>query len=244
MLGRGTGPHVFVADLDRPELDEHDRHHLAKALRLRAGDVLTISDGAGRWRPARFGYEVEPDGDVVTEPAPQPPITVGLAPVKGQRPEWAVQKLTEIGVDAIWLLVADRSVVRWEGERGAGHAERLARVAREAAMQSRRTRLPDVRVGLSVATAAAASGVALADPGGPPPTLSRPVVLIGPEGGWSETERTAAPILVGLGPNVLRAETAAVAAGTLLAALRHGLVAEPVADRGAEPVRRVNTEGG
>jgi 16S rRNA (uracil1498-N3)-methyltransferase len=221
-----AGPHVFVADLDRPVLDDHDRHHLAKALRLRAGDALTLSDGAGRWRAARFGPEVEPDGEVVVVPAPQPAITVGLAPVKGQRPEWAVQKLTELGVDAIWLLVADRSVVRWEGERGAGHADRLARVVREAAMQSRRCHLPEVRVGLTIAQATADRAVALADPGGPPPTLSRPVVLVGPEGGWSDAERAAAPARVGLGPTILRAETAAVAAGALLGALRHGLVAE------------------
>ncbi|QYG93701.1 16S rRNA (uracil(1498)-N(3))-methyltransferase [Iamia sp. SCSIO 61187] len=226
MLGRGTGPHVFVADLERPELDDRDRHHLAKALRLRPGDALTVSDGAGRWRAARFGAEVEVTGDVVDDPAPEPPVTIGLAPVKGQRPEWAVQKLTELGVDTIWLLVADRSVVRWEGARGAGHADRLARVAREAAMQSRRCRLPAIRVGVPVADALTSEGVALADPGGSVPTLARPVVLVGPEGGWSDAERAAAPARVALGPTVLRAETAAVAAGGLLVALRHGLVAE------------------
>lgn len=227
-----AGPHVFVADLDRPVLDDHDRHHLAKALRLRAGDRLTVSDGAGRWRPARFGPEIEPDGEVQVAPAPTPAITIGLAPVKGQRPEWAVQKLTELGVDAIWLLVADRSVVRWEGERGAGHAERLARIVREAAMQSRRCHLPMVRVGVTIAEATTGSDVALADPGGGPPTLARPVVLVGPEGGWSDAERAAAPAVVGLVPTVLRAETAAVAAGTLLAALRHGTVTEPNTDGG------------
>ncbi len=213
-------PHVFVADLERPELDEDDRHHLARALRLRAGDALTLSDGRGAWRPARFGPTVEPDGEIVVEPAPHPPITVGLAPVKGQRPEWAVQKLTELGVDAIWLLVADRSVVRWEKPR-----DRLDKIVREAGMQSRRTRLPEVRVGVTVEAASLGAGVALADPGGGPPSLDHPVVLIGPEGGWSDRERAAAPSVVGLGPTILRAETAAVAAGSLLCALRHGLVA-------------------
>lgn len=226
MLGRGTGPHVFVADLERPELDDHDRHHLAKALRVRSGDALTVSDGAGRWRAARFGAEVEVVGEVVEVPAPVPPVIVGLAAVKGQRPEWAVQKLTELGVDAIWLLVADRSVVRWEGSRREGHADRLARVAREAAMQSRRSRLPALRVGVPLADAVASDGVALADPGGAAPSLARPVVLVGPEGGWSDAERAAAPARVALGPTNLRAETAAVAAGGLLVALRHGLVDE------------------
>lgn len=218
-------PHVFVADLDRPELDEHDRHHLARALRLRAGDELTISDGAGRWRPARFGPTIEPAGDIVVVPDPTPAITVGLAPVKGQRPEWAIQKLTELGVDAIWLLVAERSVVRWD-DGDAARVPRLERVVREAGMQSRRMRLPTLRVGVPLAEAMAGADVALADPGGDPPTLARPVVLVGPEGGWSDAERAAAPSLVGLGGTILRAETAAVAAGTLLAALRHDLVRE------------------
>ena len=230
MLGRGTGPHVFVADLDHPVLDDHDRHHLARSLRLRPGDALTVSDGAGRWRPARFGPEVEPDGDVVTVAPPRPAITVGLAPVKGPRPDWAVQKLTELGVDAIWLLVADRSVVRWDGS--GGQADRLDRVVREAAMQSRRCHLPTVRIGVPVTEAAASEGAALAEPGGPPPTLARPVVLVGPEGGWSERERATAPSVVGLGPTILRAETAAVAAGALLSALRHGLLMEANTDRG------------
>lgn len=224
-MSPASGPHVFVGDLDRPELDEHDRHHLAKALRLRPGDPLTISDGAGRWRAARFGPTLEPDGEVVVVADPTPVITVGLAPVKGQRPEWAVQKLTELGVDAIWLLVAERSVVRWTDDDG-GRVSRLERVVREAGMQSRRTRLPTLRVGLPLTEAMTGADVSLADPGGAPPSLARPVVLVGPEGGWSDDERSAAPSLVGLGATILRAETAAVAAGTMLAALRHGLVRE------------------
>lgn len=232
-MSRGTGPHVFVGDLDRPELDEHDRHHLARALRLRPGDALTISDGAGRWRSARFGPVVEPAGDVVVVPAPTPAITVGLAPVKAPRPEWAVQKLVELGVDAIWLLVADRSVVRWE-DAAAGRVARLERIVREAAMQSRGCRLPAIRVGVPVTEAMAEGDVSLADPGGAPPSLERPVVLVGPEGGWSDAERSAARSLVGLGPTILRAETAAVAAGTVLTALRDGLVREASGSQSTE----------
>ncbi len=225
VLGRGTGPHVFVADLERPELAERDRHHLGRALRLRTGDRLTASDGEGRWRVVRFGPEIELAGPVVAVERPRPALTVGLAPVKGQRPEWAVQKLTELGVDAIWLLDAERSVVRWTGDRAETHAERLRRVVREAAMQSRRCWLPEVRVGIALATALAADGAALADLDGTPPTLDRPCVLIGPEGGWTDAERERAPARVGLGPTVLRAETAAVAAGALLAGLRARVVA-------------------
>jgi 16S rRNA (uracil1498-N3)-methyltransferase len=70
--------------------------------------------------------------------------------------------------------------------------------------------------------------VALAVPGGAPLRLSTPTVLVGPEGGWTDEELAAVPHHVGLGPHILRAETAAVAAGVLLAALREGLVAEAV----------------
>ena len=94
------GPHVFVADLEHVELSEADRHHL-HVLRTRDGDEITVCDGAGRWRSARFGDAVEPTGEIVTVPRATPPITIVFAPVKGDRPEWVVQKLTELGVDTI-----------------------------------------------------------------------------------------------------------------------------------------------
>ncbi len=68
--------------------------------------------------------------------------------------------------------------------------------------------------------------MALAVPGGAPISLSAPTVLVGPEGGWTDEELAAVPRHVGLGPHVLRAGTAALAAGVLLAALRAGLVTE------------------
>ena len=180
-----------------------------------------VADGAGAWRPVRFGVELEPVDDVVTEPRPTPVLTVGLTPTKGDRPEWAVQKLTELAVDRIVVLRTDRSVVRWEGDKVDHHLARLRRIAREAAMQSRRVWLPEV---LGVQTLAYHPGAGLADPGGRPPATADHVVLCGPEGGWSDEERAANPDPVGLGPGVLRAETAAVTAGALLVALRQGVV--------------------
>ncbi len=235
MAGAGAGAvavaHVFVPDLASPVLDAGDRHHLERALRLRAGEVVTASDGAGRWVACRWvgggagGAPLEVDGEVVVEPAPAPLVTVVFAPVKGERPEWAVQKLTELGVDRIVPLEAARSVVRWTGERAAGPLDRWRRIAREAAMQSRRAWLPEVETPVSFREAAGWAGAARAEAGGDPPSLARPVVLVGPEGGWDREERAAALPTVGLGPNVLRTETAAVAAGTLLVALRSGLLA-------------------
>jgi 16S rRNA (uracil1498-N3)-methyltransferase len=115
-------------------------------------------------------------------------------------------------------------VVRWDAERAARQGERLRAVAREAAAQSRRAWLPEVADLSTFAEVAALPGAVLAERTGPAPTLDRPVILVGPEGGWSPAELAAGLPLVGLGPHVLRAETAAVAAGLLLAGLRAGLI--------------------
>ena len=222
--------HAFVNDMDQPLLSDEDRHHFVRVLRLKAGEVVSVSDGIGGLRRCLIGGkgELEPVGDTEREAAIEPALTVAFAAVKGDRPEWAVQKLTEAGVDRIVPLVTQRTVVRWSGDKAQRATERLRRVAREAAMQSRRTRLPEVGDVMSLAQALSAFGgsAALATVGGSPPSLSRPCVLVGPEGGWTPDERESAPATVGLGPHVLRTETAAVAAGVLLVGLRAGLVGE------------------
>lgn len=220
-------PHVFVASVDAPELAAEDRHHLERVLRTRIGEEVTVADGRGGWRTCTFaaGGSLEPAGEVQHRPAPAPPITVAFALTKGEKPEIAVQKLTELGVDRIVPFAAARSVARWEGERAEKHVARLRKVAREAAMQSRRAWLPQVDEVVPFAVAAALPGACLADAGGAPPSLDRPVVLVGPEGGWSAEELAAGLPAVALGGQVLRAETAAIAAATLLGALRAGLVA-------------------
>jgi 16S rRNA (uracil1498-N3)-methyltransferase len=223
--------HIFVTDLGAPVLDEADRHHLSRSLRVRPGEEVTASDGAGRWRRCRYasGGALEPFGPITYEQPPAPAVAVGFVVTKGSRPEWVVQKLTELGVDRILPLSSSRSVVKWDPARAERNLDRLRRVAKEAAMQSRRSRLPElapvVPVGeLLSGGVAYTGGVALAAVGGKPPTLERPCVLVGPEGGWDHTELACGLPKVGLGPNVLRAETAAVAAGALLCALRDGLV--------------------
>ncbi|MBA2496045.1 MAG: RsmE family RNA methyltransferase, partial [Acidimicrobiia bacterium] len=123
-------PLAFVADLEAPELTPGDRHHLERVRRLRPGDALTVGDGAGRWRGVAFGPTLEPTGEVVAAAASTPALTVAIALTKGERPEWAVQKLTEVGVDRIVAFRAARSVVRWDEAREAKHLARLRRVAR------------------------------------------------------------------------------------------------------------------
>jgi 16S rRNA (uracil1498-N3)-methyltransferase len=222
---RQAAAHAFVADLEVPELAAEDRHHLERVLRLRAGEDVTVSDGAGRWRLCRFAAALVPAGEIVEDERPSPPVAVAVALTKGERLDWAVQKLTELGVDMVVPFTASRSVVRWDEARARHHVERLRRIANQAAMQSRRTWLPVVDELRSFAEVAARPGAALAEPGGSPPSLERPVVLVGPEGGWAEDEAAGGLPRVSLGPTVLRVETAAVAAGTLLCALRAGLVA-------------------
>jgi len=220
----GTAPHLGVDDIDIPVIDADDRHHLEKVRRLRPGDPVSVTDGRGAWRWCRFGPELEADGPVERDPAPDPAITVAFAIVKGERPELVVQKLTELGVDRIVPFVAERSVVRWEPDKAARQAERLRRVAREAAMQSRRTWWPLVDDLGEFADVCRLPGAAGAERGGAPPALSFPTLLVGPEGGWSATERATLPALVGLGPTVLRAETAAISGAALLVGLRSGVV--------------------
>jgi 16S rRNA (uracil1498-N3)-methyltransferase len=221
----GGGPLAYVADLDHPTLDAEDHHHLARVRRVRDGDALVLGDGRGRWRPARMaGQAPEPDGEVVEVPRPEPSVGVGFALVKGTKPELVVQKLTELGVDRIVPFTAARSVVRWDETKAAAAHERLRKVAREAAMQSRQAWLPEVSPVTGFASIASEPGAVLAERDGSPLTLARPLVLIGPEGGWDDEERTALDH-VAIGTGVLRAETAAIVAGSLLVALRAGLVA-------------------
>lgn len=105
-----------------------------------------------------------------------------------------VQKLTEMGVDRILPLTAERSVVRWDDAKAAvGHLS-------------------------------TAGGVVMAEPGGDPVDGTVRVLVVGPEGGWTVDE-LAGHRTVGLGSTVLRAEAAAIAAGTLLTVLRDGRVA-------------------
>jgi 16S rRNA (uracil1498-N3)-methyltransferase len=220
---RRSAAHVFVESLAAPALSGDDLHHLLRVLRLRAGEVVSVSDGAGGWRLCRFGADgsLTPDGEVEQDPDPGQLLTVGFALAKGDRPEWIVQKLTEIGIDRIVLVDAARSIVRWEPAKAARNLERLAKVAREASMQSRRTRLVEI-IGPLPLGVLAGPGVAIAEPDGAPLTTSVHTVLVGPEGGWTPDELAVVGASVGLGSTSLRVETAAIVAATRLTARREG----------------------
>ena len=226
--------HAFVEDLAQPALADTDLHHFSRVLRLRPGEIVSVSDGRGGSRLCEWvcpGDCLGPVTEPIWQPVPSPALTVCFALTKAERPEWAVQKLTEAGADRIVVMVTDRCVARWVPGHAGRQLERWREVARQAAMQSRRLWLPSVDGPLPFSALAGGdedgrAETALAVPGGGPLTLATPTVLVGPEGGWSDGELAAVPEdhHIGLGPNVLRAETAALAAGVLLASLRAGLV--------------------
>ena len=230
---------VFVDDPAAPVLAEDDAHHLGRVLRLRPGEEVVASDGRGRWARTTWqdGAALElvhdrpgpgGDGTVQSEAHVVPALTVAFAPVKGERPEWVIQKLTELGIDRIVPLLSERSVVRWSGARGSATVERLRHVAREAAAQCRRVWLPEITDTVRFSELAGLGGageVVLAQLSGDRPSVRQHVVAVGPEGGWSTDELATGLPTVGFGLSVLRAETAAVTAGALLASLRTGTVA-------------------
>ena len=217
---------VFVEDLELCEPSEADSHHLFRVRRLRDGEAVVASDGVGAWRLCRASAGgLAPDGELVVEPRAEPLLCVAFAPVKGDRSEWAVAKLTELGCDRIVALSTERAAVRWSRSSALRALDRWRRVVREAAVQSRRVWLPEVDGPLPVSHFAGDASVAMGLPGGPALAAECSTILIGPEGGWSDAERSLEIPSAGLGPNVLRTETAALAAGVLAAGIRQGTVA-------------------
>ncbi|MFJ5259674.1 16S rRNA (uracil(1498)-N(3))-methyltransferase [Streptomyces sp. NPDC088387] len=237
-----TAP-VFVVDHfdagagGRYVLDGPEGRHAVSVKRLRPGEDVTLTDGAGRWADCvvldaegKDRLVVRMDG-VSEEPAPEPRITVVQALPKGDRGELAVETMTEVGVDAIVPWSAARCITQWKGDRGAKALAKWRATAREAGKQSRRVRFPEVAdaaTGKQVAALLAKADFAavLHESGTQPlavaelPTEGEIVLVVGPEGGVSPEELTlfeeAGARAYRLGPTVLRTSTAGTAAAALL----------------------------
>lgn len=235
--------HTFVSALDDDvTLDDEPGHHLSRVRRLRGGEVVTAADGEGRWRAyavsdVRPGsVELHAQGAPVVEPQFEPRLIVAFALTKAAKADFAVQKLTELGADGIMLLSTRRSVPRWGNERTGAAVDRLRRIAREAAAQCRRARLPDVDGVRPVTELRGQPGLVVADPAGedvarlPSPANGAWLLVVGPEGGFEadELESLGSTARLRLGPHVLRAETAAIAGAAVLTT-RRALPAEPPA---------------
>ncbi|MCV7281316.1 16S rRNA (uracil(1498)-N(3))-methyltransferase [Mycolicibacterium flavescens] len=218
-------------------VDGDEGHHAATVRRIRVGEHLDLSDGRGEL--ARCVVEEVGKGRLAarvlqtsTVAAPSPAVTVVQALPKSERSELAIELATEAGADAFLAWQAARCVARWENQAKVDKGlRRWTAVARSAARQSRRPRIPEV--GGVVSTAELVAGlsgraavlvlheaasepiteVALAD-------AEAVVLVVGPEGGITDDEvaalTAAGATAVRLGPSVLRTSTAAaVALGAL-----------------------------
>jgi len=229
--------HVFVDAIDGDDdiwVEGDDGHHLQRARRLRVGEMVTGSDGAGAWRLfeiAEVGegrVRLTPSAPRVVEPQLIPRVVVAFAPAKGDQAGAVVHQLVELGVDAVMPVTLRRSVVRWDGQREERARARLGRIVREAAMQSRRARIPEVLTAGPLSELARHPGLVVADPSGVaagalgPPVGGEWLVLVGPEGGFDPSERElfAMGARLAVGPHVLRAVTAPVAAAAALVGIR------------------------
>jgi 16S rRNA (uracil1498-N3)-methyltransferase len=209
-------------------LDGDEGRHAATVRRIRAGEWIVLADGEGVLArcevtaAARDRLELRVS-ELESLPAPRVRLTLAQALAKGGRDEQAVETATEVGVDAVVPWQAGRSVVRWQGERGERARRRWESVAREAAKQSRRPRVPLVEEACSSAGLAVRAGLAtltlvLHEAASQPlvdvelPAVGEVLVVVGPEGGIAEEELAsmvgAGALVVRLGPEVLRASTA------------------------------------
>lgn len=217
-------------------LDQAESKHALQSLRLRPGDEVILFDGYGRLahgvlvaddeagtRRARRLARLSVDR-ILCEQPPSATLTLVVAGCKGSRLAWMVEKLTELGTTRIVMAEFERSVVRV----GATHADRLRRTAVEAAKQSQRVWLPEIRCGVPLAEALDgqdADAVLIAHPADEAASLSaqlhghrlwerRLLAVVGPEGGLTDEELAmlseAHGELVRLAPHILRVETAAV----------------------------------
>jgi len=214
-------------------LDGSEGHHAVTVQRLRVGEQLDVVDGFGRRVRARIAEPIDKSAcaaaviEITDEPDPHPLITTVQAVAKGDRGERAVQMLTEAGVDVVIPWQAENCIATWQGERAIKHRAKWQSTAKEAGKQSRRARLPVIEPIVSTAAVVdliANTDVALVlDERSQVPLTSIDissvgdlVLVVGPEGGLSDTERTvfaeAGADLVRLGPTVLRTSTAGVAA--------------------------------
>lgn len=209
-----------------------EAHHAVAVRRLRVGEPVVLTDGAGcsaTGTVSSTGKRVfEVDIDAVESSAPgDPAVTVVQAIPKGDRGELAVEMLTEIGVAEVVPWAATRSVAVWKGERATKSLARWRSTAKEAAKQSRRAWFPivtDLASTADVAKALAGADLAVVLHEGASVPLSslvvpdsgRIVVVVGPEGGLTDEEVAtfvgAGATSVRLGAEVLRTSTAGVAA--------------------------------
>ncbi len=212
--------------------DEH--HYLGRVRRARVGDAIEVVDGQGR-RAAAVIERITDGETTLRVEVPEaviakPPHVRALVPlIKGDRMDVCIEKLVEVGVDSIVVWPATRSVVRFDDARREGRLAKYRAAVQTAARQCGRAQVPEVShaADLAAAIASLPDGVRMVlDPAADAPlTISDAADLTiasGPEGGLTAEElgqlARAGFLAVGLGPRVLRAETAPTIAVALIRA--------------------------
>ena len=211
-------------------------NHITRVLRLRSGDTLTLFDGSGGEYGARI-EEFHKDTVVVTVDEHrtldrESPLSLTLAQgiSRGDRMDWIIRKATELGTSRIVPVFTKRSMVKLDEKQAENKVQHWRRIAVAACEQSGRNRVPDLALPLDFSEVLRdgeqASTRLLLSPTGDlrVDDLEAPgkgiTVLIGPEGGLAEREQEAAVAAgfkpVRMGPRVLRTETAAIAALTII----------------------------
>ena len=224
--------------VDRPALPRDAAHHLM-VLRPKAGEAVELFDGRGGWRVYRWADGLVADSPIcrLAEPS-APALTLFACVTKGSRWDWTVAKATELGVARVVPVVSARTIVRIPPDAREAKRARWQRVAEDAARQSDAKWLPEIGDAVDFADSlplvreTTCFVGALTDPPPRPllaamaecePSPGRPVaVYVGPEGDFSPEELSAlleCATPASFGPTILRAETAAIFAVSVAAAV-------------------------
>jgi 16S rRNA (uracil1498-N3)-methyltransferase len=221
------------------QLTPSGANHVARVLRMRVGDPLAVFDGDGNEFHAELasidGNKVAARIGAQIVGTPESPLKITLVQgiSRSERMDWALQKATELGVKVIAPVITARSVVRLDDKQSAKKLEHWRQIVSGACEQSGRSHVPDVLAPISLRQYLqdhAKAGLRLVlSPTGPSALAgltsmsTRVELLIGPEGGLDDEEieraQAASFVPVRLGPRVLRTETAAVTALTVLQAM-------------------------
>lgn len=215
-------------------LPPDEAHHLTHVLRLGAGADVAVFDGRGReWRgrvssAGRRTVTIDLADAVTPASEPRVRVTLGMALLKGDQMDAVVRDATALGAAAIAPIVSAHVTVPTRAWKGDAARDRWRRVAIAAAKQSRRAVVPEIAPVSTLDAAAVTAGEALlvmcVEPARAAKTLdavesrapAAALVLVGPEGGWSDAEVAQAisrgAHLITLGPRTLRAELAPIVA--------------------------------
>ena len=204
-------------------LSDEERHH-SRVLRVREGEEVELFDGRGNNFLGRCSAECVEILKLIANREPRTAISLAMSIIQLDKFEIVLQKATELGVHSFVPLITDRIEVRIERLRG--KEDRWRKIVLEAVKQSGRSRIPPIEPPMTFDEAIKREGNKIVfDADAPEVTTdnrSPTTVFIGPEGSFSERElqlaRDAGTAFERLGPRRLRAETAALAAVTIVAA--------------------------